>query len=42
MINKVQSEILGIPYLTAVLPNAVVLEGTRIKTEVREMDIRLS
>lgn len=42
MIKKEQSEILGIPKLTAVLPNAVVLEGPRIKTEVREMEKRLS
>lgn len=42
MINEEQSEILGIPKLAAVLPNAGVLEGPRIKTEVRVMEKRLS
>lgn len=41
MINKVETEIFFNRLSIAELQNAIVLEGTRIKTEVREMEKRL-
>lgn len=42
MINKMVTEIFFNRLSIAELLNAIVLEGQRIKTEVREMEKRLS
>lgn len=38
MINKMETDIFFNRLSIAQLPNAIVLEGSRIKTEVKDMD----
>ena len=42
MINKIKTDIFFNRLSIAELPNAIVLEGARKKTEVREMEKRIS
>lgn len=42
MINKMETDIFFNRLSIAELPNAIVLEGPRKKTEVREMEKRIS